>query len=89
MLTPSYGFKTCGGPEAFTSATIFRKCGGTYMYIYAHTHTHIYIYICTHIYVYMVHVGFHCVIYVEEPFMKRHPLLYVHFYFAVCFNGGW
>ena len=28
LLTPNNSFKTCGGPEAFTSTTIFKKCGG-------------------------------------------------------------
>ena len=27
LLTPNYGFMTCGGPKAFTSTTIFEKCG--------------------------------------------------------------
>ena len=28
LLTPNHSFMTCGGPEAFTSTTIFMKCGG-------------------------------------------------------------
>ena len=28
LAYPNYSLKTCGGPEAFTSATIFKKCGG-------------------------------------------------------------
>ena len=27
MLTPNHTFSTFGGPEAFTSTTIFEKCG--------------------------------------------------------------
>ena len=26
MITPNHSFKTCGGPEAYTSNTIFKKC---------------------------------------------------------------
>ena len=27
LLTPNHSYKTCGGPEAFTSTTILKKCG--------------------------------------------------------------
>ena len=28
MLTPKHSYKMCGGPEAFISTTICKKCGG-------------------------------------------------------------
>ena len=28
LLTPRHNPKTCSGPEAFSSTTIFKKCGG-------------------------------------------------------------
>ena len=28
LLTNNLSFGTCGGPEVFTSTTIFKKCGG-------------------------------------------------------------
>ena len=28
LAYPNHKFKTCGGPEAFTSTTVFDKCGG-------------------------------------------------------------
>ena len=36
LAYPNQSSKTCGGPEAFTSTTIFKKCGGKYTFAYLH-----------------------------------------------------
>ena len=28
LANPNHNFRTCGGPEALTSPTLFKKCGG-------------------------------------------------------------
>ena len=39
LLTLNHSSKTCGGPKAFTSSTILKKCGGKTSSGYCNNHT--------------------------------------------------